>query len=196
MRALLSAYDKTGVVELGRELVGMGWDLVATDGTRALLAEHRLPVLSTTEWTDLPIMFDGRLKTLHHKVFAALLARREQERHRAEQAAIGVVPFDLIAGNFSPFTAAGVSDDEMPDLIDIGGPAMMRAAAKNHRWVLPLVDPADYGWIAAALREVRGDPFGVPQATRRDLAAKAFRVLSELDAAIATAFGAHSTMVG
>lgn len=185
MRALLSAYDKTGIVDLGAALAGLGWDLVATDGTATLLAGHGMTALSTTEWTDLPVMFDGRLKTLHHKVFAALLARGDVPAHRAQAMAAGVVPFDLIAGNFTPFHAGPV--DALPDLIDIGGPAMMRAAAKNHRWVIPLVDPTDYRWVADVLRTAGGDPAAVAEPVRRTLAAKAFRVLSELDAAIADA---------
>ncbi|WP_086661480.1 hypothetical protein [Lentzea kentuckyensis] len=189
MRALLSSYDKTGIVGLGRDLAALGWDLVATEGTARLLAADGLTVLSTTEWTGLPVMFDGRLKTLHHKVFAALLSRRDSAAHLAEQDATGVVPFDLIAGSFTPFArlAPGSPDDELPDLIDIGGPAMMRAAAKNHRWVLPLVDPGDYGPVTALLRAAGGDPAGVPDEVRRSLAAKAFRLLSDVDSAIASA---------
>ncbi|HUQ56452.1 MAG TPA: hypothetical protein VM306_12455 [Lentzea sp.] len=195
MRALLSAYDKTGIVELGRDLAALGWDLVATDGTARLLAGHGLEVLSTTEWIDLPVMFDGRLKTLHHKVFAALLGRRDRTAHLAEQNATGVVPFDLVAGSFTPFAelAPGTPGADLPELIDIGGPAMMRAAAKNHRWVVPLVDPADYPVVAGLLRDAGGDPAGVSGEVRAALAAKAFRLLSDVDSAIASALVSAST---
>lgn len=179
MRALLTAADKRGLLPLATTLVDLGWELLATEGTAVLLAERGLPVLSTTDWTDLPTMLDGRVKTLNHKVFAALLCCRDRTSHTDETAAAGIVPLDLIAGNFHHYR------DGVLDTIDIGGPAMMRAAAKNHPWVIPLVDPEDYLPVADLLRAAHGDPAGVDLPTRQALAAKAFRLLAALDNTIA-----------
>jgi phosphoribosylaminoimidazolecarboxamide formyltransferase/IMP cyclohydrolase len=187
MRALLSVTDKSEIVPFARALAELSWELLATDGTAASLAEHGLPVRFTAEWTDIPIMLDGRIKTLHHKVFIALLCRGDRPEQQAEMNAQGVVPIDLIAGNFYRFPAVAGSDPDALDAIDVGGPAMMRAAAKNHPWVIPVVDPADYGWIAASLRAADGAPDGVRLTERRQLACKAFRLMAELDGRIADA---------
>jgi phosphoribosylaminoimidazolecarboxamide formyltransferase/IMP cyclohydrolase len=128
------------------------------------------------------------VKTLHHKVFLALLCRGDRPRQRAQAAAHGVVPVDLIAGSFYRFGEPRATGPADPlESIDIGGPAMMRAAAKNHPWVVPLIDPADYGQVGRLLAAAGGAPGGVGQDVRRALAAKAFRRLAELDARIATA---------
>ena len=184
MRALLTVADKRGILPLASTLAELGWELLATDGTAALLAEHGLPVLSTTDWTELPSMLDGRVKTLNHKVFAALLCCRDRTSHTRETAAAGIVPLDLIAGNFHHY------HDGVLDTIDIGGPAMMRAAAKNHPWVIPLADPDDYPPVARALRAAHGDPAGVGLPARQALAGKAFRLLADLDNTIATTLAA------
>lgn len=183
-RALLSVTDRTGVVELATVLVELGWDVMATDGTAALLAGHGLPVLSTTDWTGTPVLFNGRVKTLHHKVFAALLCRGDRPDHRAEAMANNIVPFALVAGNFQRLDPDRPGLDVL-DTIDVGGPAMMRAAAKNHPWVLPLVDPADYPTVVTLLRAGAGAPESVDLIVRRRLAVKAFRTLGQLDLRIA-----------
>jgi phosphoribosylaminoimidazolecarboxamide formyltransferase/IMP cyclohydrolase len=183
VRALLSVTDKTGIVPLASGLAALGWELLATDGTAATLAEHGLPALSTSDWTGVGPMLGGRVKTLHHRVFTALLCRGDRPDQVAEAAAEQIVPVDLIAGNFHRFGAR----HDLLDSIDIGGPAMMRAAAKNHPWVVPLVDPTDYGRVLDLLRTRAGAPAGVPLPVRRELAAKAFLLLSELDARIAGA---------
>lgn len=184
MRALLSVSDKTGIVPFAATLRSLGWDLTATDGTAALLAAHQLPVQPVSDWMDLPTLLDGRVKTLHHKVFLALLCRRDRPEQVAQATAHGVAPVDLIAGSFYRFDEPRA--DEPLESIDIGGPAMMRAAAKNHPWVIPLTDPADYGRVGRLLAAAGGAPSGVDHGVRRELAAKAFRRLAELDARIAT----------
>jgi phosphoribosylaminoimidazolecarboxamide formyltransferase / IMP cyclohydrolase len=191
VRALLSVTDKDGIVPFAQGLVGLGWELVATDGTAALLAEHGVPVLPTEAWTRVPVMLDGRVKTLTHGVFAALLCRGDNPGQLRETAANGVVRIDLVAGNFYRFAAPVGTHVDLLDTIDVGGPAMMRAAAKNHPWVIPIVDPGDYGWIIEALRAVGGAPDGVDLHARRDLAGKAFRLLAELDNRIADELGSH-----
>lgn len=190
MRALLSVSDKTGIVPFGTMLHSLGWDLIATEGTAALLADHGVPAKPISAWMDLPSLLDGRVKTLHHKVFLALLCRGDRPSQLAEAAGHGVVPLDLIAGDFyrfgERFGVPVTAPTDMLDSIDIGGPAMMRAAAKNHPWVIPLVDAADYDRIGELLTEAHGAPSGVSMAERRALAAKAFRRLSDLDFEIAT----------
>ncbi|MFR9770771.1 hypothetical protein [Nocardia sp. SC052] len=184
MRALLSVTDKRGIVSLAADLTAMGWEVVATDGTAAALAEAGIATTRVEDWTGTGPLFDGRVKTLHHQVFAALLCKRDSTSHATQAAAHGVVPVDLIAGNFYAFHTESA---DLADSIDIGGPAMMRAAAKNHRWVIPLIDAADYPRVVELLRAGCGSPAAVGQPVRRDLAAKAFRALAELDARISDA---------
>jgi phosphoribosylaminoimidazolecarboxamide formyltransferase / IMP cyclohydrolase len=187
MRALLSVSDKTGIVPFGTLLWSLGWDLIATEGTVALLAEHEVPAQPISTWMDLPSLLDGRVKTLHHKVFLALLCRGDRPDQVAEAAAYGAAPIDLIAGSFYRFGERPGGEPVDPlETIDVGGPAMMRAAAKNHPWVIPLVDPADYDRIGRLLSAAGGAPGGVGRDERRALAAKAFRRLAELDTRIAS----------
>jgi phosphoribosylaminoimidazolecarboxamide formyltransferase/IMP cyclohydrolase len=190
MRALLSVSDKTDIVPFGTTLWSLGWDLIATEGTAALLAAHDVPAQSISTWMNLPALLDGRVKTLHHKVFLALLCRGDRPGQLAEAATHGVRPIDLIAGSFYRFGERPTGEQaatpiELLESIDIGGPAMMRAAAKNHPWVIPLVDPADYERIGRLLGAANGAPSGVGPAERRALAAKAFRRLADLDTRIA-----------
>jgi phosphoribosylaminoimidazolecarboxamide formyltransferase/IMP cyclohydrolase len=188
MRALLSVTDKTGLVELGTALCDLGWSLLATGGSARTLSEAGLPVTPTDEWTGSPELYDGRVKTLHYRVFAALLGRRDRPGHTADAAQYGVAHIDLVACNFYPFAeraAAGQDLDLLLDSIDVGGPAMVRAAAKNHPWVLPLVDPLDYAPVVDSLREADGEPSGVPLELRRELAVKAFRYTCAFDDEIA-----------
>ncbi|WP_062980545.1 hypothetical protein [Nocardia anaemiae] len=184
MRALLSVTDKRGIVTLASNLAAMGWELLATDGTASALADCGIEATRITDWTGTKPLFDGRVKTLHHHVFAALLCRQDSPTDATEAAAHGVVPFDLIAGNFHTFNPR-LADPV--DSIDIGGPAMIRAAAKNHRWVIPLVDTADYPRIVELLRADCGSPSAISQSLRRELAGKAFRVLGVLDSQISDA---------
>lgn len=184
-RALISVSDKTGVVSLARELAGKGIEIVSTGGTARLLKESGVPVTGVSEVTGFPEILDGRVKTLHPKIHAGLLARRDVEEHRHQLREHGIQPFELVVISLYPFreTAGrpGVSFEEVIENIDIGGPAMIRAAAKNHRHVTVLVDPEDYGTVLSQIRE-RG---GVDDATRLRLAAKAFRHTAAYDALIA-----------
>jgi phosphoribosylaminoimidazolecarboxamide formyltransferase/IMP cyclohydrolase len=183
VRALLSVSDKRGVVEFARALVDLGWELVSTGGTADALRKAGLPVMPVEKVTGFPEMMDGRVKTLHPKVHGGLLARRDHPGDRAALAEHGITPIDLVAVNLYPFrdTVArpGVTAAEAIEQIDIGGPSMLRSAAKNHEAVIVVVDPDDYGAIAAALRGG-----GVAPERRRQLAAKAFARTSAYDSAI------------
>lgn len=176
-RALISVSDKTGVVAFAAQLAERGWELLSTGGTFTALSAAGLPVRQVSDVTGFPEMMDGRVKTLHPAVHGGILARRDTA-HMDELAAQGFGTIDLVCVNLYPFretVARGAPDEEVIENIDIGGPAMIRSAAKNHEGVLVLVDPADY---ALALQDE------VSLAARRHLAAKAYRHTSEYDAAI------------
>ena len=184
-RALLSVSDKTGILELARFLVERGVELVSTGGTARLLAEAGLPVTEAGSLTGFGEFLDGRVKTLHPAIHAGLLARRDRGEHLAELERREITPIDLLVVNLYPFEetlAAGAAFDACIEQIDIGGPAMIRAAAKNHAFVAVVVDPADYAGLMAAL----GEKGGTDLATRRRLARKAFARTAAYDAAIAT----------
>src|SRR5499425_973449 len=147
-RALISVSDKSGVVEFARALAGEGVELISTGGTRKTLADAGLPVLDVSELTGFPEMMYGRVKTLHPKVHGGLLAIRDNKEHAAAMAAHGIRPIDLLVVNLYPFEATvakGADFDTAIENIDIGGPAMIRAAAKNHTDVAVVVEPEDYG---------------------------------------------------
>jgi phosphoribosylaminoimidazolecarboxamide formyltransferase/IMP cyclohydrolase len=174
-RALLSVFDKTGVVALARGLHELGWALVSSGGTARALGEAGVPVTDTAEYTGSPIMLGHRVVTLHPKIHGGLLADRDDPDHQADMATHGIEPIDLVVANLYPFTA-----DPGIELIDIGGPTMVRAAAKNHAYVGILVDPEDY---EPALTELR-DAGALSAITRRRLARKAFAHTAAYDAAI------------
>ena len=184
MKALISVYDKTGVVELARALQEAGYTLVSTGGTHRALAEAGLAVEQVSDVTGAPEMLDGRVKTLHPVVHGGLLARRDLPEHMGELAARGIDPIDVVVGNLYPFEAAvgreGVSEQAVLENIDIGGPTMLRAAAKNHPAVTVVVDPADYGWVAERLRAG-----GTTPEERRRLAATAFSHVAFYDSLVA-----------
>lgn len=201
MRALLSTYDKTGVVDLARGLATAGWDLVSSGGTAAVISEAGIPVTDVAELTGAPAILGHRVMTLHPKVHGGLLADRDDAEHRADMEAHGIEGIDLLVSTLYPFgsdpadfTHGGSSGPV--DLIDIGGPAMIRAGAKNHAHVAVVVDPADYGPV---LDEARSDG-AISAATRRRLAAKAFAATAAYDAAVAAWFasevGADASDVG
>ena len=191
MRAILSVYDKTGIAGLGRALSGAGMELVSTGGTSSALSGAGLAVTQVSDLTGFPEMMDGRLKTLHPAVHGGILARRDVPSDMAQLAGAGMGTIDLVAVNLYPFAATVARPDaglaEALENIDIGGPTMLRAAAKNFPHVLVAVDPADYGWIAARIAE--GGPGAVPLEERRRLARKAFAHVSAYDAAIASYLG-------
>lgn len=181
-RALLSVHDKTGVSEFARGLAALGWDLVASRSTAAALREAGLDVTDVAELTGFPPILGHRVVTLHPKIHGGLLADRDDPEHQAELKRYGIAPFDLLVSNLYPF--AQDADGDPLELIDIGGPTLVRAAAKNHAHVAVVVDPGDY---ASVLDEVRAEG-GVSAATRRALAGKAFAVIAAYDAAIARWF--------
>ncbi|MGH8203967.1 MAG: bifunctional phosphoribosylaminoimidazolecarboxamide formyltransferase/IMP cyclohydrolase, partial [Steroidobacteraceae bacterium] len=171
-RALLSASDKTGIVELARALAELGFELISTGGTARAIASAGLAVTEVSVLTGFPEIMDGRVKTLHPKVHGALLGRAGvDDAVMREQ---GIAPIDLLAVNLYPFPQTPSIEN-----IDVGGPAMLRAAAKNHERVTVLVDPADYAGVLAELRAG-----GVGEATRRRLAAKAFAHTAHYDALV------------
>jgi phosphoribosylaminoimidazolecarboxamide formyltransferase/IMP cyclohydrolase len=184
-RALLSVHDKTGLVELGRRLAVLGVELVASGGTAEALRGAGLAVTEVADLTGSPEMLGGRVKTLHPKVHGGILAKREVAAHRADLDAHGILPIDLVIVNLYPFEATvarpGVTRSEAVEQIDIGGPSMIRSAAKNHAHVGVVVDPADY---AELLEELEREGGSLTDATRRRLARKAFRRTSAYDASI------------
>ncbi|MDB5589029.1 MAG: purH [Devosia sp.] len=186
-RALLSVFDKSGMTDFAKGLSDAGIELVSTGGTHKLIKDAGLPVREISELTGFPEMMDGRVKTLHPKVHGGLLAVRDNAAHKASMDEHEISPIDLVAVNLYPFektVASGASYDEIIENIDIGGPAMVRSAAKNHAFVTVVVDPADYPAILAAIAETGG----VPYALRQKLAAKAYARTAAYDSAISTWF--------
>jgi phosphoribosylaminoimidazolecarboxamide formyltransferase/IMP cyclohydrolase len=182
--ALLSPYDKTGLIEFARVIQAAGYDLVSTGGTHAALDGAGLPVKQVAEITGSPEILDGRVKTLHPVIHGGLLARRSNPDHVAQLKEHDIHPIDIVVGNLYPFRETISKPDvtllDALENIDIGGPTMVRAAAKNHPDVVIVVDPADYKRIGAMLTNG-----GVPQDERRRLAAKAFQHVALYDTAIA-----------
>lgn len=189
-RALLSVSDKTGLVPFATRLVQLGFELVSTGGTARVLRESGLTVLDVSDITGFPEMLDGRVKTLHPVVHGGLLARRDVPEHMAAIAAQGIGPIDLVVVNLYPFretaARAGVHPDDVIENIDIGGPSMLRSAAKNFAAVWVLVDPIDYTPVLDVIASGADDP-----ALRRLLAEKVYAHTSSYDAAIAQWFSAQ-----
>ncbi len=181
MRALLSVYDKTGLIDLAQGLVDLGWELIASGKTAAALAEAGIAVTEVAELTGAPEMLGGRVKTLHPKVHGGILADRSDPSHVADLAAQHIEPIDLVVCNLYPF-----SSDPSIELIDVGGPTMVRAAAKNHAHVGVVVDPTDYPLVLDELRA--GGSLSID--TRRQLARAAFAHTASYDAAIVAWFDA------
>ena len=184
-RALISVSDKTGVAEFARALAGLGIEILSTGGTAKLLVKEGLRVTEVSAHTGFPEMLDGRVKTLHPKIHGGILARRDSREHLAAIEKAGIAPIDLVVVNLYPFQATVADPDcTLPNAIeniDIGGPALLRAAAKNHAGVAVLVDPADY---AGVLKELRSTG-GVADATRFALARKVFAHTAAYDGAVA-----------
>lgn len=183
-RALLSVSDKTGLVDFARALASHGVELVSTGGTRKALADAGLAVKDISDLTQFPEMMDGRLKTLHPKVHGGLLAIRENPEHEAAMLAHDIRPIDLLVVNLYPFEATlakGAPFADCVENIDIGGPAMIRAASKNHDDVAVVVDPADYAAVGEEMADTGG---ATTLATRKRLAQKAFARTAAYDAAI------------
>jgi phosphoribosylaminoimidazolecarboxamide formyltransferase/IMP cyclohydrolase len=185
-RALISVYDKTGIVEFARELASLGIEIVSTGGTAKLLRDAGIPVRDVSDLTGWPEMLGGRVKTLHPKVHGGILFQRGKQEDRKQAAEHSIVPIDLVVVNLYPFSATaakpGVTAGELIENIDIGGPAMVRSAAKNLQSVGVVTDPDDYAAIAAELREKRE----LSLATRLSLARKAYARTARYDGEIAT----------
>ncbi len=191
-RALLSVSDKTGVVELARGLAALGVELVSTGGTAKALSEAHVPVRAVEDFTGFPEMMDGRVKTLHPRLYAGLLAVRDNDEHLRAAAEHSIEPVDLVCVNLYPFeqtVARGAPAAEVVENIDIGGPTMIRAAAKNHAFAAVVVDPADYEGVLGELSEADGR---LSLATRQRLAAVAFACTARYDAAISRWFATHT----
>lgn len=182
--AIISVYDKAGAVDLARGLVELGWRILSTGGTARALREACVPITDVSEVTGFPEMMDGRVKTLHPVVHAGLLGVRDNPEHMAQLREKGIELIDLVAVNLYPFEATiarpDVTEEEAIENIDIGGPTMLRASAKNFRSVTVIVDPADYAAVLAELREGGATSLD----TRRSLAAKVFAVTSRYDGLI------------
>ena len=185
-RALISVHDKTGVVDLGRGLAALGVEILSTGGTAALLRGAGIPVVDVAEVTGFPEMLDGRVKTLHPKVHGGILARRQSPAHMAALAAQQIRPIDLVVVALYPFEKTVARPDvtlaEAVENIDIGGPSMIRGAAKNHESVGVVTDPSQY---APVLEEIRRNDGMLSAETRQRLAHEAFRRTAQYDAAIA-----------
>ena len=186
-RALLSVSDKSGIVDFARELAGRGVELLSTGGTARAIREGGLDVTDVSDFTGFPEMLDGRVKTLHPKVHAGLLHIRDNHDHMATMAEHGLQPIDLVCVNLYPFETTvakpGVTFEEAVEQIDIGGPTMVRSAAKNMKFVTVVTDPADYSRVLAEMDVHEGD---TTETLRRELARKAFARMAEYNAAIAT----------
>jgi len=186
-RALISVYDKTGLAELARGLHDAGVAIVSTGSTAKTIAATGVPVTPVEEVTGFPEVLDGRVKTLHPRVHAGLLADTRKAEHLAALEELGVAAFELVVVNLYPFSAtveSGASEDECVEQIDIGGPSMVRAAAKNHPSVAVVVEPLGYEGVLAAVRAG-----GFTLAERKILASLAFRHTAEYDVAVATWMG-------
>ena len=184
-RALISVSDKRGLAELGRDLAVLGVEILSTGGSARCLGEAGVPVTEVSAHTGFPEIMDGRVKTLHPTIHGGILARRDDQAHTAAMEAHGIAPIDLVVVNLYPFretVAAGADRAECIENIDIGGPALIRAAAKNHEFVTVVTDPDDY---QAVMAELRSNDGAIGPALRRRLAAAAYAHTAAYDAAIA-----------
>ena len=194
-RALLSVSDKHGILELAQGLAELGVEIVSTGGTARELAGAGVAVRSIEDFTGFPEIMDGRVKTLHPRLYAGLLARRDEDEHLRAAAELEIEQVDLVCVNLYPFeqtVARGdASDEEIVENIDIGGPTMIRAAAKNSAFAAVLVDPGDYERVLGELRQSDGR---LSLQTRRELAGKAFALTARYDAAISTWFASRTSV--
>src|SRR5581483_8956884 len=169
-RALLSVTEKNGIVELAQRLVDLGSEIISTGGTANALRQAEIKVTEVSQLTGFPEILDGRVKTLHPKVFGGLLGLPDKPEHASAMESHGIAPFDIVAVNLYPFEKViegkSMSDEELIEFVDIGGVALLRAAAKNYKNVLVLSDPGDYGAILTEMQSERG----VSMETRHRLA--------------------------
>src|SRR5579863_6633608 len=184
-RVLISVTDKTGIIDFARGLNTLGAEIISTGGTARMIREAGIPVRDVSEVTGFPEMLDGRVKTLHPKIAAGMLAIRGRADHMQALAEHGIAPIDMVVVNLYRFedvaAKAGATLEELIENIDIGGPTMIRAAAKNHQDVAVVVSPEDYAGILAELKANSGE---LSPATKWNLARNAFRTTAAYDAAI------------
>ncbi|MBG93138.1 MAG: bifunctional phosphoribosylaminoimidazolecarboxamide formyltransferase/inosine monophosphate cyclohydrolase [Chloroflexi bacterium] len=189
MRAILAVYDKEGIEEFAQNLFSMGCEIIATGGTAKSISDAGIPVTEIADLTGSPEMFGGRVKTLHPVVHGGILFRRGHEQDEGEAKKYSIPPIDLVVCNLYPFVEAtmdeGNSFVEILEQIDIGGPTLIRASAKNHGAVLPIVDPDDYGEVIEILQDSQGDIEKIDLEYKRNLAAKAFQHVAHYDSLIA-----------
>lgn len=187
-RALISLSDKTGALDFVRELISFGYEILSTGGTAKALSDNKLPITNVSKVTGFPECLDGRVKTLHPAIHAGILAVRDNTGHMEQISALGIKPIDIVAINLYPFRDVllkeGATREEIIENIDIGGPTMLRAAAKNWNDVAAIVDPADYPLIIAEIRQ-NGE---ISKKTKLDLAYKVFEHTSAYDTLIASFF--------
>jgi hypothetical protein len=191
-QALISVSDKTGVLDFAKALSAMGVNILSTGGTAKLLADNGVPVTEVADYTGFPEMLDGRVKTLHPKVHGGILARRDFPEHVAKLEEHSIPTIDMVVVNLYPFQAtvakAECSLEDAIENIDIGGPAMLRSAAKNHKDVVVICDPSDYGVVLAEMKGTDNAPGYVSYETRFNLAKKVYAHTAQYDGAITNYF--------
>lgn len=184
-RALISVTDKTGIHELGKDLAGFGVQILSTGGTAKVLSQSGIPITEVSDFTGFPEMLDGRVKTLHPKIHGGILAIRSRPEHAAAMNKHGIVPIDMVVVNLYAFEKTVEREDcslaEAIENIDIGGPTLLRASAKNYPFVTVVTDPSDY---AVVLEEMKQSGGAVSEATNFRLAKKVFRLTAAYDRAI------------
>jgi phosphoribosylaminoimidazolecarboxamide formyltransferase/IMP cyclohydrolase len=184
-RALLSVTDKSGLVDFGKFLAEHGVEILSTGGTAKMLRENGVPVVEVSDYTGFPEMLDGRVKTLHPKIHGGILGRRDLDSHKEQMAKHSIAPIDLVVVNLYQFEKAvaqpGCTLENAIENIDIGGPTLLRASAKNYESVTVVVDPADYPKI---MQEMKANKGATTVATRFQLARKVFALTSAYDTAI------------
>lgn len=184
-RAIVSVTDKTGIVDFCKELVSLGIEIISTGGTAKLLWKNGISVVDVSEYTGFPEIMDGRVKTLHPKIHGGILALRDKESHREVMEKFEIKPIDMVVVNLYEFEKTvekeGVTLEEAIENIDIGGPTMLRAAAKNFKYVTVVTDPSDYEPVINEIRENGGN---TTLRTRLRLAIKVFELTSKYDKAI------------
>ena len=184
-RALISVSDKTGVIEFAKQLVQLGFEIISTGGTKKTIHEAGIPVIGVSDVTGFPEILDGRVKTLNPMIHGGLLAKFDDPSHEAQMDEHSIDPIQIVCVNLYPFQQTiekpDVTVEDAIENIDIGGPTMLRSAAKNHQYVTVVVDPTDYETVISDLKEVNEVKFE----TRRALAAKVFRHTAAYDSIIA-----------